>query len=225
MVLWLLAGPTNGLGRHQLNIPHPAGWTAIQKGAAGRVAPDLWHNLPDDEWKRLQLLQVPWKLMKSQATHDRGSQQYLLAKQLAVQRAHREQPKSLEQELVIEDQLHLEVYMTAAKRISKMLQDKEHYMNGKLEPVPDSGPKETKKKPPQGRLALLRQLTLRERQPGTHEWEIYKAGDPVQALQPQDKRLCDACRDCPSTGHSLQRVLQHEPWSNRCGSWWTARTF
>ena len=164
------------LGRHQLNIPHPAGWTAIQKGAAGRVAPDLWHNLPEDEWKRLQLLQVPWKLMKSQATHDRGRQQYLLAKQLAVQRAHREQPKSLEQELVIEDQLHLEVYMTAAKRISKMLQDKEHYMNGKLEPVPDSGPKETKKKPPQGRLALLRQLTLRERQPGTHEWEIYKAG-------------------------------------------------
>ena len=135
------------LGRHQLNIPHPAGWTAIQKGAAGRVAPDLWHNLPEDEWKRLQLLQVPWKMMKSQATNDRGRQQYLLAKQLAVKRAQREQPTSLEQELVIEDQLHFEVYMTAAKRISKMLQDKEHYMNGKLEPVPDSGPKEAKQKP------------------------------------------------------------------------------
>ena len=38
------------LGKHQLNIPHKAGWSAIWKGAAGTTAPDLWHNMPAHEW-------------------------------------------------------------------------------------------------------------------------------------------------------------------------------
>ena len=32
------------LGKDQVNIPNRAGWAAIQKGAKGTAAPDLWHN-------------------------------------------------------------------------------------------------------------------------------------------------------------------------------------
>ena len=76
------------LGRHQINIPHRGGWSAIRKGAHGKVAPDLWHHLrEEEEWSRLQLVQVPWKMLKAQEGDARGKTQFLMAKQAAVTRA------------------------------------------------------------------------------------------------------------------------------------------
>ena len=63
-----------------------------------------------------------------------------MAKQVAVSRANDERPTSLESELKVEDQLHYEVYQVAGSRICTILQDKNHYMNGKLEPVQTSRP-------------------------------------------------------------------------------------
>ena len=115
------------LGRHQLNIPHHGGWAAIRKGAQGKVAPDLWHHLPEEEWSRLQLVQVPWKLLKNQQEDVRGKKQYIMAKEVAARRANLERPTSPENELKVEDQLHFEVYQVAGQRIGAILQDKHHY--------------------------------------------------------------------------------------------------
>lgn len=52
------------LGQHQVNIPHRAGWSALHKGAKGTTAPDLWHNLLEEEWQRLKILHVPPKLLR-----------------------------------------------------------------------------------------------------------------------------------------------------------------
>lgn len=51
-------------GRHQLNIPEKAGWSALKKGYGGTTAPDLWRNMPEEEWRRLTLLNVSQKCMK-----------------------------------------------------------------------------------------------------------------------------------------------------------------
>lgn len=114
----------------------------------------------------------------SSKTHDgegRGWQQYLLAKQAADERARREQPEDLEKDLQEEDKLHLEVYLVASQRISQMLHDKEHYVNGKLEPR-QATQKVPVEKQTKGRLEVFRQLTLRPEQPGCHAWQMCKAG-------------------------------------------------
>ena len=44
---WLILQAT--LGRHQINIAHRGGWTAINKGSGGTCAPEMWHSLPEGE--------------------------------------------------------------------------------------------------------------------------------------------------------------------------------
>ena len=195
------------LGRHQINVPHQAGWTAVRKGAQGKVAPDLWRNLPEEEWKRLQLLHVPWKMLRSQEGDARGKQQYLLAKQVAVQRAQKEQPISLERDLTAEDQLHYDVYMMAAQRICNVLQDKNHYMNGKLDPAPDSGNKTEKTRPTnQGTTGSATAVDVENCAAGHPCVGNEQSWSEVQALQQEDQRVCYACINCPKAGHSLQWV-------------------
>ena len=163
-------------GATQLNIPHHGGWAAIRKGAQGKVAPDLWHHLPEEEWSRLQLVQVPWKLLKDQQEDVRGKKQYIMAKEVAARRANLEQPTSLENELKVEDQLHFEVYQVAGQRIGAILQDKHHYMNGKLERVPEHTTSKAKSNPREGRVEVLRQLTQRPAQKGAHQWQMHNNG-------------------------------------------------
>lgn len=99
------------LGKHQLNIPNRAGWTALQKKGDSKTAPDLWHNLPADEWQRLQLLNVPVKLLKEEGRNSKGWLQYVEAKLAAKSRASKEAPLTLEAELKEADRMHQAVYL------------------------------------------------------------------------------------------------------------------
>ena len=86
-------------------------------------------------------------------------------------------PTALESELKVEeDQLHYEVYQVAGSRICTILQDKDHYMNGKMEPVQASSSPQPKASHKGDRVEVLRQLTLRAHQPGTHKWEMHNNG-------------------------------------------------
>ena len=66
---WLLLQAT--LGRHQVNVAHRAGWAAVTKGGRGTCAPDLWHSLPAEEWKRLKILHVPKKMLQQTGDDNR----------------------------------------------------------------------------------------------------------------------------------------------------------
>ena len=163
------------LGRHQLNIPHRAGWTALQKGGESKAAPDLWYNLPAEEWKRLQLLNVPPKLLKEEGSTSRGWIQFGEAKLVAKQRAMRDAPTALVDELKAADQKHQAIYETAAGRISAILADRDHYMHGELEKV-EHEVRVPQPKPKGGRVALFNQLVQQTSLAGQHKWQHHRQG-------------------------------------------------
>ena len=170
---WLLLQAV--LGRHQLNIPHRPGWAALQKGGGSKVAPDLWYNLPEDEWKRLQLLHVPPKLLKEEGKTSRGWVQFAEAKHVAMQRAMKEAPSSLEVELKAADQKHQAIYEVAAARISAILADRDHYMHGELEKV-EHEVRVPMPKPKLGRVALFSQLVQQTPSEAHHKWQHQRQG-------------------------------------------------
>ena len=169
---WLLLQAT--LGRRQVNVAHRAGWAAVTKGAKGTCAPDLWHSLPAEEWKRLKVVHVPKKMLKQAGGDNRAWLQYQEAALCAQLRAQSIAPDDMVQQLHADDQWHQEVYEVAAQRISHILTDKEHYMHGKLEPVPT--PFRVKVDRPKGRLEILRQLTQQAPQEGHHHWALQGHG-------------------------------------------------
>lgn len=90
---WLLLQAV--LGKRQVNMPRKASWTALSEGARSTAAPDLWRNLPDGKWLRLQTLHVPPKLLKEQGVDGKAWLQYQEAKQSAQARASKERPWAL----------------------------------------------------------------------------------------------------------------------------------
>ena len=170
---WLLLQAV--LGRHQLNIPHRAGWAALQKQGARKTAPDLWHNLPADEWQRLTLLNVPAKMLKEEGRHSKGWLQFIEAKLVAKGRSRRAANPEREQELQEADRMHQAIYEVAAKRISKILQDADHYMHGTLEKV-EHEVKVPALPPKKGRVELFNQLVLQTHVAGQHKWLHHRGG-------------------------------------------------
>ena len=169
---WLLLQAV--LGRHQLNIPNRAGWAALQKGGDSKVAPDLWHNLPAEEWPRLQLLHVPIQMMRRAEQDTKAWLQYVEAKLAAKSRAAKEAPNAWVNELKEADRKHQAIYEVAARRISAILGDKEHFMHGKLEkvePVPEARPNK-----PKGRVELFNQLVQQTPVEGQHKWQHQRSG-------------------------------------------------
>ena len=140
MVLWLLAPPSVNLGRHQVNLAYRPGWAAVNKGASGTTAPDLWHSLAEGEWARLTVLHVPPKLLKKSGADQRAWLQFQEARQCAHTRASRDAPVELAEQLHKEDLWHREVYATAAWGISAILTDPDHYMKDKIHPCRDGLP-------------------------------------------------------------------------------------
>ena len=105
-----------------------------------------WHNLPEDEWLRLQVLHVPQKRLKEQGDDAKAWLQFSEAKLCAKARVVREAPTALEAELKEDDLTHQAIYEMAPARISAILSDPEHYMNGKMDkahnaPLPKGTPK------------------------------------------------------------------------------------
>lgn len=96
------------------------------------------------------------------------------AKLCAKARAAREAPTDLEAELRAEDNLHQAIYETAARRISAMLGDQDHYMNEKCEKVETTY--KVKPDKPKGRLEVFRQLVQRVPGPGQREWQLHRQG-------------------------------------------------
>ena len=123
------------LGRHQINIPHRQGWEALQQGPKSVLVADLWHSVAAEEWTRLKPLHVPQKMLKGAGDDMRAWLQFDAARQCAQQRVRCEAPDDLVQSLQEADSWHQQVYLTAAARISALLQDKGHYMHNQLETV------------------------------------------------------------------------------------------
>ena len=163
------------LGKHQMNIPHRAGWAALQKQGASKTAPDLWHNLPADEWQRLTLLNVPAKLLKDEGRHSKGWLQFIEAKLVAKGRSRRAANPECEKDLHEADKMHQAIYEVAAKRISKILQDADHYMHGTLEKV-EHEVKVPALPPKKGRVELFNQLVLQTHVAGQHKWLHHRGG-------------------------------------------------
>ena len=169
---WLLLQAT--LGRHQVNVANRAGWAAINKGGRGTCAPYLWHSLPEAEWSRLKVLHVPKKLLQQTGDDKRAWLQFQEASMCALSRVHRIAPGDLEKELQADDLWRQEIYEVAAQRISQLLTDPDHYMHGKLAPVPT--PFQVRPDRPRGRLDILRKLTQQEHQAGQHQWVLQGHG-------------------------------------------------
>ena len=165
------------VGRHQINVPHRAGWQVLQKGDTSVLVADLWHNLEATEWKRLLTLHVPAKLLRGEGGEQRGWHQYQAAQQCAHQRALVEAPLEQLHALQEADQWHEQVYQVAAERIGALLQDKQHYMHDKLEGVEPVI--KLKEKAPKGRLEIMQQLANRKRADGVagvHCWVLKGSG-------------------------------------------------
>ena len=138
------------------------------------MAPDLWHNLPAEEWQRLHLLHVPTKLTRREEHDTKAWLQYVEAKLAAKSRAAKEAPSAWVTELKEADLKHQQIYEAAARRISAILGDKEHFMHGKLEkvePVPDVRPHK-----PKGRVDLFNQLVQQTPVDGQHKWQHQRSG-------------------------------------------------
>ena len=169
--VWILLQAV--IGKHQINIPSRAGWAAVQKGGKGMTAPDLWHNLPEDEWSRVQVLNVPQKMLKDNGGDMRAWMQYTEAKLAAKQRATKEAPGDLD-ELKKADLFHIKAYEAAAERIGAVLEDTDHYMHGKLEQIETEF--KIKKDKPKGRLLLFNQLVQQTPVEGQHKWLHHRGG-------------------------------------------------
>ena len=137
------------------------------------TAPDLWHNLPEDEWSRVQVLNVPQKMLKDNGGDMRAWMQYTEAKLAAKQRATKEAPGDLD-ELKKADLFHIKVYEAAAERIGAVLEDTDHYMHGKLEQIETEF--KIKKDKPKGRLLLFNQLVQQTPVEGQHKWLHHRGG-------------------------------------------------
>ena len=138
------------------------------------TAPDLWHNLPEDEWHRVQLLHVPQKMLKDSGDDSKAWLQYVEAKMAAKHRAEKEAPLALEAELKEEDRKHAGIYEVAIARIAAVLGDPEHYMRANLEKVEV----EYKVAPakPKGRAELFNQLVQQTPVSGQHKWLHHRKG-------------------------------------------------
>lgn len=120
----------------------------------------MWHSLPEGEWLRLKVLHVPKKLLRETGDDQRAWLQHQEAMQCALTRANREAPHELKLQLQEDDKWYQAVYETAALRVSTLLTDPEHYMNGHVEPVAE--PFKVKQERPRGRLDVLRRLSQHE---------------------------------------------------------------
>lgn len=162
------------LGKHQLCIPSKVGWTALQRGSRSKVAPDLWFNLPADEWLRLTLLHVPPKMLRADGKSSKAFLQYTEALLAAKSRATKEAPLALERELKAADVKHQQIYKVAAARISALIGDSSHFMHGQLETVETEYKIRADK--PKGRVALFNQLVHQTPVEGQHKWQHHRQG-------------------------------------------------
>ena len=87
------------------------------------TAPDLWHNLPEAAWQRVQLLHVPQKMLKDSGEDSKAWLQYVEAKMAAKHRAAKEAPLALAAELKEDDRKRASIYEAAIARITAVLGD------------------------------------------------------------------------------------------------------